>query len=170
MAKTWVADRHKKLAMSVIPKVGSTSIKTSVPNQVWRSNAEVVNQFSDRVAWIRHPIRRVESMYKFLKDQHESGASTLSHIPTGDYKLFIDFVLENENQHWKPQVEILTESGIWVPTVAHKFEDIGTLWSNYYDWDLECKNGSSDHPVLYNYRRKELNDVFKADLDLWESL
>lgn len=131
---------------------------------------EAIGNFT-RVGIIRAPMQRIYSMYTFLKNQHETGASTLSNVPTKTYEAFIDYILTHEDNHWKLQTELLeTKEGNWIPTVMHRFEDIDKFWDLYFDVALPHKNSS---PVVYTvneYKLDELMTKYRRDIDLWQSL
>jgi hypothetical protein len=171
MAKRWVSGDKPHTAVSCLPKNGSSSIKVTRANKHYLTPEEALNR-SIRVGIIRHPLRRLISMYKFLKNQHETGASTLRHYPTGTYEAFVDWTMNHEDNHWKVQCELLeTKEGVWIPTVMHRFEDLSSFWSDYFDVALPNKNASPSHyEVNEDYRIEEVLTKYRRDYDLWQSL
>lgn len=87
------------------------------------------------------------------------------------YEEFVDYILENEDRHWHPQVERLSVQGIFVPTVVERFENLSVVWRNYDHMVFPHLNKTKD---LYEYdeyyRIMELREYYDEDLKYWESI
>ena len=170
MAKRWIANRHSKVASTVIFKSGHSSIRTSMAEAIWRSNEDVWDCLT-RILWLREPLERMYSAYRFFKAQHEAGASVGLEVPTDDYKKFVDYVLKNSNPHWDSQIKMVTHKGKFIPTVVQKFEDINELWPTYYREPLSHINPSpKEYKVTKTYRLAELKKKFHTDIEAWANL
>ena len=160
----WVRADREDTAVSCLPKNGSTAIKTCRERRDHLTHDEAQSH-TYRVGILREPTSRLHSMYRYLKAQHEEGASTLRSVPTGSYEAFVDYALTNENEHWSPQVGLLGG----VPNVWYRFEDIDVFWPDYFDVALPHKNASPAHAVN-GYRRNDIETKYRRDIDLWQSL
>lgn len=170
MHRLWVLTDRDDTVISCLPKNGSSSIRTIRDNEDRRTTQEAMG-YKIRIGIIREPIQRLRSMYKFLKGQHDSGATLLQTVPTASYEAFVDHTLEWENHHWKPQVELLeTPEGQWVPTQCYRFEEINNFWPKYFDVPLPHKNSSPVEYAVNEYKREELESKYRRDIDLWQSL
>jgi len=171
MAKRWVRTDRSNAAISCLPKNGSTSIKTCRGLDKHYLTPEEALNHQVRVGIIREPLSRLWSMYRFLKNQHETGASTLHNVPTSSYEAFIDHTFMYQDNHWKLQTELLeTKEGVWIPTVMYRFEWIDEFWPDYFDVALRKKNSSPVFYTVNDYRFEELLTKYQRDIDLWESL
>ena len=170
MAKRWVLGDQKHTVISCLPKNGSTSIKSCRGNTQYRTPSEALS-CSVRVGIIRHPLVRLHSMYRFLRAQRASGATTLRLVPVKTYEAFIDYTLKHQDNHWKLQTELLeTPEGQWVPNVMHRFEDLSSYWDQYFDVPLPHKNSSPVQHAVNEYKLDELTTKYQRDIDLWQSL
>ena len=170
MAKRWIMSDRKWTAISCLPKNGSTSMKRCKSPIQFLTPEEAMHQ-TIRVGIIREPLLRLISMYRFLKNQHETGASTLANVPTKTWEEFIDYTLTHEDNHWKPQCELLeTPEGEWVPTICYRFEDIDQYWPLYFDVKLPMKNTSPSAYEVNEYKMDEVLTKYRRDIELWQSL
>ena len=86
------------------------------------------------------------------------------------WERFVDHTFEHANEHWNPQVPQLTLDSTFVPTVVERFENIAVRFNHYLDGPLGRENKSPDIQVNLSYRQADLENKYKADLDLWESI
>ena len=157
------------IAMSCLPKNGSNSLHEVSPNKVVE-NIEVLN-IPVRVAWIREPYKRLISAYSFFKSTIEGGGRLNKELSenVGSYEEFIDYTLNNNDEHWDSQVGQLTLNGDYLATVSHRFEDINELWSLYFGGFIPHSNGCV-HKTVSDYRKDELDMKYKEDYELWLGL
>lgn len=178
----WLRHRTTQVAVSYLPKNASTSLSLLFDSDGIYTSDAIMELSEKRVAWIRHPIDRLISAYSFFLSSYELGhlhtASILGvpedlnpSVDLSSWKAFVEFILNNPNEHWNPQVPQLTTSeGVWVPTHTHRFEDLDLLWGNYFDTPLGRENEGSLVPVDPEVREEELNCYYLADLECWEGI
>ena len=167
----WTLNEKANIAMSCLPKNGSTSMRNCNPTGAILKNEEVLS-VPVRVAWIRNPLDRMQSAYSFffyLNERGSNGRTIPSIDDTRSWENFVDLVLTTENMHWCKQVEALTHDGIYVPTVTHKFEDIMELWGNYLPGLLPWQNACSKLPIN-DYRSDDIEEYYKEDFKIWRGL
>lgn len=168
----WVMAKERNLAMSCLLKNASSSFRESTLFLRIVENGGVLN-VPERIAWLRHPQGRITSAYSHFQFYNNKGKNTQHKIPpaaTKDYRAFIDFILEHENPHWQPQVELLTHEGVYVPTITERFEDLSHRFSHYLGGKLGISNTSVHLPVDLDYRRRDVAVKYRADYELWHSL
>lgn len=144
-----------QLVVSSIQKNASTSLTTAFPLRI---GAEQALEYPVRLAWIRHPIKRVKSVYSCLMGEEIDGATA--------WHNFVDHMLEVENVHWLPQVQRLVFGKRFVPNQLRRFEDMSKLWPKYSHVKLPVVNASVP---LYtdDYREKDLLAYYETDLKVW---
>lgn len=167
----WLLTDDHKLAMSCIPKNGSTSMRNSIPANKIFTNDEVLH-IPIRVAWIREPVNRLISCYSFfyyLNQRDQNGRKEPSIKVTSSWESFVDYALIHPNPHWNPQKPMLTLDDVYIPTITHRFEDIMKLWGNYIPGLLPWQNACTKLPVNA-YREDEIKQFYEEDSKLWHGL
>lgn len=159
------------VAVALIAKSGNTSIKSAAA-QGWYVKAEEAEQYPIRLAFIREPFDRLYSAYSFFSGLYWNGEKYDKHgtveSAARSYYHFINHALEHRDEHWKNQGEILL-SGEVKPTHLIKFDYINDLWPNIFPSELRKCNSSVRLPVCKEYRKAELQDFYKTDLELYNS-
>ena len=149
-----------ELVVSAIQKNASTSLAYAFPRRI---GAEQALDHPVRLAWIRHPITRIKSVYSYLMGEEVDGEKA--------WHNFVDHILEpiNANAHWMPQMSRLYFEGTLVPNKFEAFEKIGELWAQYCSKRLPIVNKGEP---LYtdSYREQDLLDFYKEDLRQWETI
>ncbi|UCD23662.1 MAG: hypothetical protein JSW51_11575 [Gemmatimonadota bacterium] len=159
MSHNWLLDFETGIAHSWIPKCGTTSIRAAIgAPEIFQSNEICLRLHSKRVMWVRHPVARLVSAY--------------NHIGFESWESFVDLVLsgepDDEDIHWCHQAAYLTtRGGIFVPTVVHRFEDIGELWPRYSATTLPRLNAGEYREELPGHRIREILEHYHADCVLW---
>lgn len=157
--------------VALIRKAGSTSMTHVLTGWV---ECQDVLHIPMRVAFIREPISRLISCYSFFKELHRRHTQMGPHAPTksavSSWQSFVDYKLQNDNQHWRSQVAYLTTASRYVPTHTHRFEDIGTLWQEYFNTRFLPTFNATVHQKVDDYRRGDIIEFYKEDLELWHSL
>jgi len=166
----FVAKNESNIAIAVIPKAGSQSIRQCCRYQVLMSNDEAMS-YETRVAFIRNPVERLKSAYSFFHYLMVDGVRTDGNAPPHsalvNWEGFVDYALSTPNPHWKPQADLLLDSkGNFVPTTVHKFEDIKEHWEKYYKGALPWINASS-RAETNDYRLDDIRSYYKEDFELW---
>jgi hypothetical protein len=115
----WLEDK----VLAVCPKAGSTSIRKLELKEIMPS--EVYARQVDCLWFIRHPVARLHSCYRYIKTAPGSDTRSKKRLPDfATYEEFIDSVLAGEtNRHWDQQIPMVTNP-VFLPTEVHRFEDI----------------------------------------------
>lgn len=168
-------------AVSVIQKCGSQSIRMAVTSM--RGGKIITNEDAlkrdIRVMFIRDPLERLQSCFSHFSWLEFNGADYYDILPKGilsgidntesDYQKFIDYILENNECHWSSQVKQMTESGVFTPTVVHKFEEIQEHWEKYAVGKLPWENAWSKLPIS-DYRHDDVIMHYADDYNLRGSM
>ena len=173
MSRKWVCQNN--VAYALIPKVGTSSIRNTLYNHasVYYMHVDDIDVVETRVLFLREPIARIGSAYRFFKNQHELGCKHMGNAcPTDTYEEFIDHILRTPNEHWDSQVAQVTDSvGTFMPTDVYRFEDISKVWDMYSPSELNHKNSA---PTKYEwdtqYRLDDLENHCHDDIKLYETL
>ena len=167
----WLVNDNRTIAMSCLPKNGSTSMRNAGFSDHIFSNSEVID-VPVRVAWIRNPLERLVSAYSFfhyLNETGKNGQAAPGKKETSSWESFIDCVLSMENPHWSKQVESLKLNGHYIATITHKFEDIMQLWGHYHKGFLPWQNACTKLEVNA-YRRLDIELAYSEDIKLWSGM
>ena len=166
--KEWIEADAPQTIVSLIPKNAHSSIREYAPLGTVFPTKDEALKYKVRVGIVRHPMSRLYSMYRYLKHQHQTGATLLRDVPTATYEKFVDYTFHVENHHWQSQKELLTQDGVFIPTVTHRLEDLAQIWGMYFDRALKHLNPS---PTSYEYDRdyriEELLTRYRDDRELW---
>lgn len=153
-----------------IPKSGSMSIKEA--SEGWYTCNAEAEIYPLRLFFIREPFDRFCSAYSFFNGLYWNGerydGSGVCEAAAKSYYHFVNFCLENENEHWNPQADKVFE-GEFEPTHIIKFDDLLKLWPKFTCNQLKKINTSVRLPVCEKYRRHELNEMFKDDIHLYKN-
>lgn len=153
-----------------IPKGASMSIKEASETNWYVSNHEA-EIYPLRLFFIREPFDRFCSAYSFFnglywKGQNYNGSGVCEAAAKSYYE-FVNFCLENDDEHWNPQVERVHYKGKLSPTHIIKFDDLLKLWPKFSTNTLRQINTSVRLPVCEKYRRPELNKMFGDDIRVY---
>lgn len=159
------------VAVALLCKSGSTAITEA--GEGWYLNNQQALNWPLRLAFIREPFDRFCSAYSFfagrywvandykLRGTEESAAKSYYH--------FVNFALENEDDHWMEQGKSLLFNEEYTPTHTLKFEALEKVWPNFTNRVLSNINSSVRLPVCPEYRRKELDEMFGSDIELYNA-
>lgn len=166
----WILDQRKKWIFSCLPKCGSRSITSVVSGH--RINNEKAINYSQRIVYLKHPFTRLVSNYSFFKIKTRDGSyqGQPDIATTETWQLFIDYILDNDNPHWLPQVDQLSLNGEFLGTVVHKLENIIHTWPRYYHGLLPHLNGTVHQAIDPSYRFTEIKKRYANDFNLWNTL
>ena len=144
-----------------IQKVAGASISQSFRFQVM---ADEAMSYARRLAFVRHPLKRLVSAFNHLLD-----LDYLSRSYT--WEQFVDHMLTNEDRHWYPQEPRLYYEGEWMPTHLERLENLKQVWSKYSKKEfLHLNKAVGKRPHDIEYRKKDLEDYYIKDFELWHSL
>lgn len=152
---------ERDLAIAQIPKAGFQTIEDWLGPQFNLVKNHEALSVSRRVAFFRHPLERLKSCFSFMYWMRELGQEIRSGAPT-EWPAFVDFILSNDDEHWRPQCLIVED----VPTIYHRFEDIGDLYERYKPGILPHNNRASRRETT-NYKEADLLNFYATDLRIW---
>lgn len=159
------------VAVALIAKSGNTSIKDASKYN-WYVKDSDADQYPIRLAFVREPFQRLYSAYSFFNGLHWAGEKYdnggVLKAAARSYYHFINYVLENSDEHWRNQGDILL-SGKVKPTHIIKFDCINDIWPNLFFEGIQKSNSSVRLPVCEKYRAEELRQFYKQDIDLYNS-
>jgi len=167
----WLVTADRNIAMSCLRKVGSVSMQNIIKHKEIEDNKSVLD-VKQRVFWVRKPIDRLISCYSFfhhLNNTDGNGVRVLSAENTASWESFIDTILSSKDPHWNPQAEQLKIDNKPIWTIAHKFEDIIKKWGDYLPGLLPWYNACT-HLDISDYRRGEIESLYREDAELWRLL
>lgn len=159
------------MCMSALPKVGTTSLRNTLPDWTHVLNNDIEDILL-RVAWLRHPIKRLQSWYSMYRHLYEPNHPT-SPGPNGPgmenvrcWEAAVDYSFEYpDDPHYKPQLEQIEN---W--TVIHPFESIMIWFPQYFKGRYPHHRNGFEHFPINNYRKADLEQRYSEDLDTWLSL
>jgi len=169
--------------IAMILKAANRSIECWVMDArkpVSLSNQEALS-YKKRVAFIRNPQQRLHSAFFNARGQVMIG-HLWDNIPAenvyvegrgvqGDYEAFVDYTFANDNNHWKPQVELISHDGKPVPNIYHRMESLEDHYHLYFNSGTNLPFlGKSHREPVKDYRQEELDEKYHADYKLWRSI
>ena len=165
----WLVSENNPIAISVLPKNGSTSISSVFGPSRSVNDLSIFNT-SRRVAWIRNPLSRLISAYSFFKALDNQGVLRDNSIIVTDWPSFVDHALVTMNMHWCQQIPALTLHGIYVPTEEYKFEDIASKWEVVVGSGLLPWQNAATTLAITDYRKTHIEAYYAEDFAKWQSL
>jgi hypothetical protein len=153
-------------------KVGSKTLVKSLA-ALYRDDGCYQDEVAERPGtcylFVRHPIARLVSCYRFFKENGLLRKAGLTQ--TASYEEFVDEILDGgrEDIHWEPQIDYhTTPEGTFVPDVTFRFENIAQIWPYLFDVPLLRYHATEYDPKIdRDYRDLELRTYYAADLELW---
>jgi len=143
-------------AVLLIPKCGSESLRKSslaIINNVHANNLP-------RIAFVRDPIERLHSAYRFLARR--------GYAPK-QYESFIDWSLETDDEHVVPQ------HSYCYPNDTKQFDDLYLLngldavFTNRLGNTIPRLHETHKEPINSDYRMDELRAKYSNDFELVEA-
>lgn len=178
----FVSREGSDTCIAIIRKCGNTSIHQAVlcAKPVVLTNEEALN-YKNRVAFIRHPIDRLHSIFFNARGviRQNKGWCDISKEDIfmegrgrqADYEAFIDHMLVNEDEHWKPQTEILSHNGGIIPNIFHPLSELDTHYYKYFNsYQKIAHSNSWIRKPLNSYKEDTLKAKYVDDFALWNSL
>lgn len=162
------------IACAAVFKNGCTSIRNAIGESRSYDGQEVL-QFERRVAFARCPFDRLISAYSFFYYLYRRSPLAIEGRITAEalesWESFVDYILENDDEHWDPQWDMLTYNGVYLPTETYKLSQLdevwGQIWPGFYPWRA---NKVLHRPANLDYRRDDLVRKYEKDIELWHSL
>ena len=155
---------ERDLAVAQIPKAGLTTIMEWLGRDFPPVSNDEARKVSRRVAFIRHPIERLQSCYSFMYWLKDYGTPHKSGTPVDSWESFVDYALTHDNMHWQPQAEIVGD----VPNIYRRFERLAECYEEFRPGILPWHHRTSRIPTT-DYRAGDLAERYSADLALWEA-
>jgi len=140
------------VAVLNIPKCGSQLVSSL---EICRSN----NPKCKRLAFVRHPVDRIKSAYKFLR-----GAGQVR-VQSESYEDFIDYTFMHSDQHWQPQIDFIDNT----IDEMHKLKDIGKVLKAHIGYPVEVINKSRDYRTS-DYRLGDILEKYADDVRLFDGI
>ena len=161
---------NNDVAISCLPKVGSTSLGRIMENKTSHPNEDVL-YLVRRIAVIRHPISRLKSAFAFHRRCKERGISISGRkdFPVDSWEDFIDWTFTEDLIYWCKQKYQLSYQGEYLATETYKLENLTSEWKEISTGQLPWIN-RCNHLPTNDYRNDELQDKYKEDLELWSGL
>jgi hypothetical protein len=149
-------------AIAHIPKSASQTIRM-VLAPLDEISCEDAMKFGERVMFVRDPFDRLGSAYSFFLFLQQKTTKIEPPVPKIDcYETFVDWALETEDVHVRPQVEfVTTDDGEFVPNRLHWLKDIMDVWNDYYPGLVPDK---SEFPHRHKCQRLDVSDYRRDDL------
>jgi len=140
-----------------IPKSGSQTVE-AIADVVMDDSS--LCQVSNLIAFIREPIDRLKSLYKFQRYVYH-----LAEQPIRCWNCFIEWVLETDEIHAKPQADFLfgTET-------LYKLEEMDSVLQRLTGTVVERKNQTAMAVPYTDYRIDDIRDKYQADMKLYAGL
>lgn len=153
-----------QLAVAEIPKAGLSTIREWLHPGfvVVKNNDPRLKNCPVRVMFVKNPLARLQSAYSFLKVRDALGSKMKHGAPLSSWHDFVDYILENENIHWMPQVKRAGH----LQTVVHRLEDLNHIFYRYHEGMVLHSNITRRVPVD-NYRLLDIVEYYMGDFDLW---
>lgn len=116
------------------------------------------------IAFIRDPIERIQSAYRFLRDK---GAY---YEKFDKYEDFVDNLLSqaddnSTNIHWRTQKRICSFEDEFILDRWYRFEDLTEIWGSLGLPKLRTTNISVKHPVS-DYQLYQIQQRYREDYKL----
>jgi hypothetical protein len=113
--------------------------------------------------YLRHPITRFASCWAFFNPSDKFPRSLPQIPPKVSVEEFTDYVLDGaQNEHWHPQLDSYRGCNI---AEVYRFERIAETWPEDVPL-LHLNHSIIDTPEI-TYRRGELEDYYREDLQAW---
>lgn len=149
-----------------VSKSGSSTISRHVGTRN-RCPAGEVKHKKRRITFIRDPIPRLVSCYKFWKFKQKRWPIPLKKKLVEGWEDFVNYVLDGyQNKHWVPQDQVLRYTGEFMANEVYVLEDLDKfLQCELGVKNLDRTNTTHDVPFEGNleYRADELERYFAAD-------
>jgi hypothetical protein len=166
---SWFVDISNDLAVCLIPRSGNKCIRGWLGRQVVvvDADAKELQRVSRRVAFVRHPIERLQSAYwLFYWMLRNDGSHHISGAPVETWEVFINYLLAGEtpyDEHVQPQVELIAG----MADTVHRFENLHSTFEKYKPGILPDRGRTTKYPVNIGYRLDELIKFYAEDFALW---
>lgn len=154
--------KHNGFFIAYTPKVASTSIKTALNAKgSLLCYAHQIPEGSRVIGWIRDPMDRAMSCYRFLSN-NPGVVRTFNSNWTFDR--FMEHVYNNllQNQHWTPHYLLHKD----IITELYSYESIPVTFKEVTGVELKMSNSSGTK--VYNCDQKKFYEHFGRDQYLWE--
>ena len=153
----------KEVAIAQIPKAGLMTMNEWLRGfDLVRNDDERLLRCPVRVAFIRNPLLRLQSSYCFFKGMDASGVRHGALAPRESWQEYVDYILENENEHWQRQSD---HTG-GVQTITHRFEDLDNLFFRYHPHPVGHENKSAPCQIS-GYRLMDIVEYYRDDFKHW---
>lgn len=159
-----------------VPKAGSTSIREAAGRGAQVQPQEVPTYQSVR-AFLREPLTRFESTFRYFKNRQsfpnawEASSQSVNRYVPDTLEEFTDLVLDKGwwDKHWLPQTANWTVDLDLHTIRVHRFEDLSAVMADL-GVSIPHSNASGVPKQGITYRRQDLEDFYREDLEIREVL
>lgn len=158
------------IAVALIAKGANMAIQEA--SEGWYLNNKEAMEWPLRLAFIREPFDRFCSAYSFFSQCYWQKTGYIEEVceaAAKNYYEFVNYALENADEHWMPQSNSLLLDGRYTPTHTIKFEKLREIFPKFSTSTLKVINSSIRLPVCPDYRRSELEKMFGNDRELYDN-
>ena len=164
---------YKGIGLCLIPKAGLNSFRaiTNASNSI--SAKEVTKLTTVRVAFMRDPIERFYSNYRFFHFLNKDRPDGFTQVPlektSNGFEVWVDYALEVANTHWCNQVDVM--DGAY--TILHKFNNpsIHKHWPTYWPGKLpDWKNAMGGTLPMSDYKADKIIEYYAPDIELFNTI
>lgn len=145
-----------------IPKCGSQTLRAT---ELANVDLEQSRMFEDRLAFIRHPVDRIKSAYRFFMDHRWLLSEDID-----SYESFIDYTFEIDDEHWKPMVDFIFPYGDCIVKEIHSLCRMQDVLKGRLGYKIPICNESNTVYRTSDYRLDELLIKYQKDLELYNGL
>lgn len=164
----WLVVHDNGRVFAPVSKNANTSIKRAIQNNTEREEFvpkdDVIRKWPDYevVAVVRNPFDRLVSCYEFFQKVQPYYNRQYEFPTVSSFKEFLaevrDWPDETANKHFRSQYNLLSQDGIFLPSVVIDFEDLVFIKDYFRILRLEHKKGSG---------RTSYRDYYKPEWVKW---
>lgn len=155
MITRWLVNAEETLAIALIPKAGSTTIRKVMEDRGCTEMGHTsVMRVPHRIAFVREPLDRLISCYSYFHAHNGKERTFFPIEATETWEAFIDYILEHKDKHWAQQTELVGGFA----TSWYRLEHIGNILGG----DVPRLRQSIHEPVN-NYRYHEITAYYYRD-------
>ena len=145
-----------------IPKCGSQALMST---ELASIRLDQYREIEDRLAFVRHPVERLQSAFRFFMGYRE-----LLPLHVSDYESFVDYTFEVADPHWQPMTEFIFPYGECVVKEIHPLHSMSEVLEGRLGYKLPFYNKSDSIYRVSNYRLDEILVKYQNDLELYNGI
>lgn len=164
MDRYYLSHPKRSIGIAQIYKNGSTTLHQ---NPLVETSLEDFLTCTTRVAFVRDPISRFYSCYKFFKMFIDQGVDYpgFDLQVTSSYDTFVDFALQHSDVHWAPQSTFIFINGELIVTGLVPLKYLSN-WLRKHKLRNTIENESLNYPIKPTYRLGDLREYYSKDYEV----